>query len=43
MCVYMRTHSQNVALGQHSYLWGKTGFVQVWKVELCYFWRLLSA
>lgn len=38
---HARTHAQ--ASGQQFYLWGKRGFVQVWKIKPRYFWQQQTA
>lgn len=48
MCTHgvrLHTHTRtcSAALGQQLYLWGKRGFVQVWKIKLRYFWQLETA
>lgn len=40
----MHTHTHvDAALGRQFYLWGKGGFVQVWKIKPRYFWQPKTA
>lgn len=49
--VYTHTHTLSVSMCVHTdaalekafYLWGKRGFVEVWKIKSRYFWQLEPA